>query len=997
MTPTGLVGRDGELAALRRLVDAARTGSGGAVLVVGEAGIGKSRLLTEAAALARAAGFVVLIGRAVPGGGTYRALTEALLGHSRSAPKIDPKIDTVIDTVIDTDELRPFRVALGRIVAGWTGEVTAGAGAGGADPLLVLGEGLLRLLVTAGRGAGCLLVLDDLHWADPDTVALVEYLAGAAGSVGLLLAVAARDDQPGLSPGSGPDESAVGRLVGQPGITTLRLHRLDDAGVAVLAGHHAGEHPIPGAVLAALVARAEGLPLLVEELLHGLGQADGERAGVPATMAALVARRMAALDAPSRAGVQAAAVLGAEPEWDLVGPVSGQPEPAAVAALRAAADVGLLMSSGGRLRWRHMLVRDAVLATLLPPEHVGLARRAADRLEARAGPGDDALAADLLTEAGEAGRAAGIWLRLARRDIARGALRTAHELVERAVALGVPPAGVAIDRVRLLCLRGQVADALEAGTAVLSEVTGDEHAELCLELARAAVLGGRWEQAHSFVDRAGRADDPRSAVLAAEASFGAGDTERAGVLARAAVAAAERADRPDALCAALIVVGRCAALTVWAEAATAFARAAQCAAEHGLVPQRVEALFGLGMIELADGADPGRLTHAHELAVQAGLLTSALSMEVVLTDYLMTVDGPVAVEPAARRTADRAERLRLSGLQALSETFMAAARAVAGDLAGMSALLDAATARTDTSLEVAALADAVRALPHLMAHDLPAANAQLDRGMTRADRPPAGRARGVLGTVGAAAHGPGRPRRAGPRARAGAGQAARHEPGRAGLRRGRRRRSRRAGPRRRRPAGHRGRDAARPALVAPVAAVARAGGGGARRLGRSGAGAARRPGGVRARGRGRVRPDLPGPAAPGRGAHPARAGRHRGAVGAAGARCDQPRDGRAGARRRRADQRRGGRAAVPLPAHRGKPRGEPAGQDRFARPLRAARVRPARSLAPPWSTERDPLRRLASPISRARASSGRRGAARGGRRAARARCRTGRRHHPGRG
>ncbi len=731
MTPTGLVGRDGELAALRRLVDAARTGSGGAVLVVGEAGIGKSRLLTEAAALARAAGFVVLIGRAVPGGGTYRALTEALLGHSRSAPKIDPKIDTVIDTVIDTDELRPFRVALGRIVAGWTGEVTAGAGAGGADPLLVLGEGLLRLLVTAGRGAGCLLVLDDLHWADPDTVALVEYLAGAAGSVGLLLAVAARDDQPGLSPGSGPDESAVGRLVGQPGITTLRLHRLDDAGVAVLAGHHAGEHPIPGAVLAALVARAEGLPLLVEELLHGLGQADGERAGVPATMAALVARRMAALDAPSRAGVQAAAVLGAEPEWDLVGPVSGQPEPAAVAALRAAADVGLLMSSGGRLRWRHMLVRDAVLATLLPPEHVGLARRAADRLEARAGPGDDALAADLLTEAGEAGRAAGIWLRLARRDIARGALRTAHELVERAVALGVPPAGVAIDRVRLLCLRGQVADALEAGTAVLSEVTGDEHAELCLELARAAVLGGRWEQAHSFVDRAGRADDPRSAVLAAEASFGAGDTERAGVLARAAVAAAERADRPDALCAALIVVGRCAALTVWAEAATAFARAAQCAAEHGLVPQRVEALFGLGMIELADGADPGRLTHAHELAVQAGLLTSALSMEVVLTDYLMTVDGPVAVEPAARRTADRAERLRLSGLQALSETFMAAARAVAGDLAGMSALLDAATARTDTSLEVAALADAVRALPHLMAHDLPAANAQLDRGMTR--------------------------------------------------------------------------------------------------------------------------------------------------------------------------------------------------------------------------------------------------------------------------
>ena len=719
MTPAGLVGRDDELDAVRRLVDAARTGAGGAVLVVGEAGIGKSRLLAEAAALARAAGMVVLTGRAVPGGGTYRPLTEALYGHFRDAK------------AIDTEDLRPFRVALSRIVAGWTGEVAGNAGLGGADPLLVLGEGLLRLLVAAGRGPGCLLVLDDLHWADPDTVALVEYLAGGARSVGVLLAVAARDDQPGLSPGSGPDESAVGRLVGQPGVTTLRLKRLDDAGVAVLAGRHAGERPIPGAVLEALVARAEGLPLLVEELLHGLGETHGERAPVPATMADLVARRMAALDAPSRAAVQAAAVLGAEPDWDLVAPVSGQPEPVAVAGLRTAADVGLLMSSGGRLRWRHMLVRDAVLAMLLPPEHAALARRAADRLDARAGPGDDALAADLLAAAGETSRAAGIWLRLARRDIARGAVRTAHELLERAVALGVAPAGVAIDRVRLLCLRGQVTDALEAGAEVLADVTGDEHAELCLELARAAVLGGRWEQARRYVDRAGRAEDPRSAVLAAEASFGAGDTDRAAVLAGTATAAAERADRPDALCAALVVVGRCAALTAPADAARAFARAAQCAAEHGLVPRRVEALFGLSLVELIDQADPRQLTQAHELAMRAGLLAPALSMEVILTDHLLTVDGPVAIEAAARRTADRAGRLRLSGLQALSETFVAMARAAAGDLAGMSALLDAATARADTSLEVAALADAVRAMPHLMAHDVPAANVQLDRGMAR--------------------------------------------------------------------------------------------------------------------------------------------------------------------------------------------------------------------------------------------------------------------------
>jgi DNA-binding CsgD family transcriptional regulator len=693
-----LVGRDREVAAVRRFVG----GPGGALLVVGEAGIGKSRLLAETVAEAGSAGLVVLSGRAVPGGGTYRPLTEALLAHTRE---------------IDAEELGPFRAALGRIVAGWSGEE---AGSAGADPLIVLGEGILRLLVTVGRGAGCLLVLDDLHWADPDTVALVEYLAGAGG---VLVAVAARDDQPGLSPAPGPYGGAVGRLVGQPGVTTLRLHRLDDDAVAVLAGHHAGDRPIPDGVLEALVARAEGLPLLVEELLAG--SRDGA-APVPATMAVLVARRMAALDGPSREIVQAAAVLGAEPDWDLLAPVSGHAEP--VAALRAATDVGLLMSAGGRLRWRHMLVRDAVLATLLPPEHVALARRAADRLDERGGPGDDALAADLLAEAGQTARAAAIWLRLARRDIARGAVRTAQELLDRTVALGVAPARVAIDRVRLLCLRGRVPDALEAGVEVLADVTGDEHAELCLELARAAVLGGRWEQARHYVERAGRPDDQRSAVLAAEAAFGAGDTDQAAELAGAA---AERAARPDVLCAALVVVGRCASLSDHAAASAAFARAAQCAAENGLVPRRIEALLGLGVVDLSRRGDPGQLAQARELALQSGMPASALSMDVILTDHLMTVDGPVAVEPAALRTAERAARLRLTGLQALSETFAAAARAVEGDAPGMHALLDAATARADPSLEVAAVADAVRALPHLMAWDLPGASALLDRGMAR--------------------------------------------------------------------------------------------------------------------------------------------------------------------------------------------------------------------------------------------------------------------------
>jgi len=82
---TAMVGRDRELGEVRRLVEAASAGAGGALLITGEAGIGKSRMLAETVALARAAGFAVLSGRAVPGGGTYRPVADAVLGRLRGS------------------------------------------------------------------------------------------------------------------------------------------------------------------------------------------------------------------------------------------------------------------------------------------------------------------------------------------------------------------------------------------------------------------------------------------------------------------------------------------------------------------------------------------------------------------------------------------------------------------------------------------------------------------------------------------------------------------------------------------------------------------------------------------------------------------------------------------------------------------------------------------------------------------------------------------------
>ena len=321
--------------------------------------------------------------------------------------------------------------------------------------------------------------------------------------------------------------------------------------------------------------------------------------------------------------------------------------------------------------------------------------------------------------------------RLARRDMARGALRAAEDLIGRAASLGAPTPELTIDRTRLLTLLGRPTEALTEGVPVLDALSGDEHADLCLELARAAIVAGRWRQACRLVSRAGRPGDPRSLVLDAEAAFGEGDVARATERASDAVAAAEVAGSAEVLCAALVIAARCATLTSSELAGASFRRAAQCAAEHGLVPWRVEALFGLGLSELTQGQSIDSLNEARELALDAGLLTQVVSIDVITAEWTMTVDGPAAAEPLSERTAEQANRLDLSGLAALAAVGVAAGRAAVGDNAGMTAALTDAAAHAHTSIEVTALASAVRAWPHLLDHDLPRANALLDEAMTR--------------------------------------------------------------------------------------------------------------------------------------------------------------------------------------------------------------------------------------------------------------------------
>ena len=204
------------------------------------------------------------------------------------------------------------------------------------------------------------------------------------------------------------------------------------------------------------------------------------------------------------------------------------------------------MADGPVLRWPHALTRDAVLATLLPPERAALAGRVARVLAERAGPDDEPRAAELFVEAGETDAAVTLLLRLARRDATRGALRSAEHLLAEAARAGSGTrlaAAVAAERVTVLTLVGRAADALALGDAELDGLRGDAHADLCLQLARTAITAGAWADAEAYVARAGRPGDPRSLVLRADAAFGAGRAADAGRLASAAIARAEQVAR----------------------------------------------------------------------------------------------------------------------------------------------------------------------------------------------------------------------------------------------------------------------------------------------------------------------------------------------------------------------------------------------------------------------------------------------------------------------
>ncbi|MEU4222187.1 BTAD domain-containing putative transcriptional regulator, partial [Actinoplanes sp. NPDC026623] len=482
-----VVGRRDELAALLDLVRGVPLGTGGAIFLLGEAGIGKTRLAAEASRAAAGAGLLVLRGRSTAPAVQFRPLSEALLALlRRSGP-------------LDVPELRPYLPALSRLVPEWRRE----HGPQADESLVVLAEAVLRLIVHLGGATGVLLVLEDLHEADADTLAVVDYLIDNAGQERLLVLATLRPECDALKLARAAQHRRAAGV--------LELRRLGEGAVRELAAGCLGASPgaIPEAVHERLRDASDGVPLHVEELLAGmvgdgvLAYAGGHwtvtgplPAGPPTTLAATLAGRADRLGPRTRELLRAATLFGRRFPAEMAALVAGLNENELLVGLREAIEAQLLVvdDGTGSYAFRHALTAEALRDRMLPIERVVFSRRAAEAVEASGSADGDWLAGELWLAAGDPHRAADRFAAAAGRAAAQGAVATQITLLERSLSLVEPSIEVIEALIDAYAVAGRVDDAYALGTRARGCTDPVRRAALHLRLARVAAAAGHWRR-----------------------------------------------------------------------------------------------------------------------------------------------------------------------------------------------------------------------------------------------------------------------------------------------------------------------------------------------------------------------------------------------------------------------------------------------------------------------------------------------------------------------
>jgi ATP/maltotriose-dependent transcriptional regulator MalT len=458
-----LVGRAAEIAALGESWALARGGSPATVLIGGEAGIGKTRLVGHFTA---DLGVEVLYGGCVDlsgGGLPFAPFTAALRGHADTPAELLPW-DVQADS--ETARARLFEEVL-----------TQFAGLCARRPVV--------------------LVIEDIHWIDRSSLDLLSFLVHNQQAAGALLClVTYRSDE---LERAHPLRRSLAELDRIAWTRRMELPRLRRRAVGLLVGAIAGAEPAAGLV-AEIYQRSEGNPFFAEVLLDRQDQP-----GLPESLRDLLLARVARLPEPTQAVLRTAAAGVGRLKHALLAAVSGLDNGALSAALRPAVAAGVLVVDGDGYRFRHALISEAVRDDQLPGERAAAHRRyaqalAADHRLAADGSGSAELAFHWQA-AGDASRALKAAWQAAGDAGARLAYAERLDMLERVLELWarVPDAARCVGRDRPAVLDAAVAAAGDAGefergvalaTAALAEAAGDPVRTARLLGRRAPMLDG---------------------------------------------------------------------------------------------------------------------------------------------------------------------------------------------------------------------------------------------------------------------------------------------------------------------------------------------------------------------------------------------------------------------------------------------------------------------------------------------------------------------------
>lgn len=373
------IGRQAEFGAL---VDAYAAGTAGvprAVIVRGEAGVGKTRLLTEfldyvdrqppELPVVIARGQCVELGEiGAPYIALRRMLRELYVGVGHEAFVAAAGSPTVVAT------LSSFIPELA--------DATVGTRADDAQDFA--GEAVERVIETLSETHHLVLVLEDLHWADPSTLGMLRTLATVLRGEHLTLVATYRSDDVGRGH---PLRAALAEFDRNRSISTIDVRRLDEAGVAKLIRAITGAEPAPE-VVATLTARSDGVPFYVEELV-----AVGE-GPLPETLRDTVLARYERLSPVEQDAARLIAVAGTHIDHAVLAEAWQGATDELLTALRTAIASGILVADESGYSFRHALISEAIYEELLPSERAELHSRLATVIQRAVDAGATEFAAD---------------------------------------------------------------------------------------------------------------------------------------------------------------------------------------------------------------------------------------------------------------------------------------------------------------------------------------------------------------------------------------------------------------------------------------------------------------------------------------------------------------------------------------------------------------------------------------------------------------------------